>query len=113
MGKKQFRIGELAKALNVEKYVVRFWEKEFGLTADRSEGGQRFYTSDDLARFKGIKTLLYEQGFTISGARKQMLGKQGLVQPTNTPVKTEEKHETDTIDMATVRQKLLKIKEML
>ena len=50
MSKKQFRIGDLAEELKVKKFVIRFWEKEFGIESDRSEGGQRFYTSEDLRR---------------------------------------------------------------
>lgn len=72
MQKKQFRIGELAKSLGVERFVIRFWEKEFNFSAHRSQGGQRFYEERDLERFKFIKTLLYEQGFTIAGAKKQL-----------------------------------------
>ena len=72
MQKRQFRIGELAKTLGVERFVIRFWEKEFKFNAHRSEGGQRFYSEKDLLRFKFIKTLLYEQGFTIAGAKKQL-----------------------------------------
>ncbi|MGD1997467.1 MAG: MerR family transcriptional regulator [Candidatus Dependentiae bacterium] len=75
MAKRQFRIGELARALNVENYVVRFWEKEFKLEGTRSVGGQRFYTNDDLELFQRIKDLLYNQGFTIAGARKQLAQK--------------------------------------
>jgi len=75
MAKRQFRIGELATALNVEKYVIRFWEKEFNLSATRSEGGQRFYTSDDLRTFIHIKDLLYTKGYTIAGARQQLAQK--------------------------------------
>lgn len=72
MQKKQFRIGELAKSLGVERFVIRFWEKEFNFNAHRSQGGQRFYEERDLERFRYIKTLLYEQGFTIAGAKKQL-----------------------------------------
>lgn len=72
MQKRQFRIGDLAKHLDVEKFVIRFWEKEFGVSTTRSDGGQRFYSEEDLDTFKKIKTLLYEQGFTIAGAKKQL-----------------------------------------
>jgi DNA-binding transcriptional MerR regulator len=72
MSKKKFRIGELAKELDVKKFVVRFWEKEFGLKSERSEGGQRFYTEDDLKTFNTIKFLLYSQGFTIAGAKTKL-----------------------------------------
>lgn len=70
MQKRQFRIGELAKHLGVEKFVIRFWEKEFDLKPSRSEGGQRFYEEKDLEKLQFIKSLLYEEGFTISGAKK-------------------------------------------
>ena len=70
MQKRQFRIGQLAKHLGVERFVVRFWEKEFNFSAHRSDGGQRFYEEKDLEKFKQIKKLLYEDGFTIAGAKK-------------------------------------------
>lgn len=72
MNVRQFRIGDLAKELKVKKFVIRFWEKEFGLKSDRSQGGQRFYTLDDLKTFLTIKDLLYNKGFTIAGAKKQL-----------------------------------------
>jgi DNA-binding transcriptional MerR regulator len=72
MQKKEFRIGELAKKLNVERFVIRFWEKEFDIKPHRSEGGQRFYIEDDLNTFQLIKDLLYNNGFTIQGARQQL-----------------------------------------
>lgn len=72
MGKKQFRIGDLAQELKVKKFVIRFWEKEFSIKSDRSGGGQRFYTLEDFKLFTQIKDLLYNQGFTIAGAKKQL-----------------------------------------
>jgi DNA-binding transcriptional MerR regulator len=72
MQKRQFRIGELASHLGVERFVVRFWEKEFGLKPTRSQGGQRFYEEKDVEKFIHIKDLLYAQGFTISGAKKAL-----------------------------------------
>lgn len=72
MGKNKFRIGDLAHELKVKKYVIRFWEKEFDLNSDRSQGGQRFYTQDDLNTFIQIKDLLYNQKFTIAGAKKHL-----------------------------------------
>lgn len=72
MQKMQFRIGKLAKLIGVEQFVIRFWEKEFKIKITRSDGKQRFYTKDDFNLFKHIKELLYEQGFTITGAKKQL-----------------------------------------
>jgi DNA-binding transcriptional MerR regulator len=74
MEKRKFRIGELANYLNVERFVIRFWEKEFNIKSQRSVGGQRFYNEDDLNKFKAVKELLYEKRFTIAGA-KQILKK--------------------------------------
>ena len=72
MQKKQFRIGHLADHLGVEKSVIRFWEREFKVSSYRSDGGQRLYEEKDLSKFKTIKTLLYDEGFTIAGAKKQL-----------------------------------------
>ncbi|HTM06535.1 MAG TPA: MerR family transcriptional regulator [Patescibacteria group bacterium] len=72
MQKRTFRIGELAKHLSLERFVIRFWEKEFALKTHRSHGGQRFYTEDDVRTFSCIKDLLYNRGFTILGAKQQI-----------------------------------------
>ena len=81
MQKIQFRIGELASQLKVEKFVIRFWEKEFNLSSTRSEGGPRFYSAEDLDAFAYIKGLLYDQGFTIAGAKKKLADKQFAITP--------------------------------
>ena len=75
MEKRKFRIGELAEHLSVERFVIRFWEKEFNFKAHRSVGGQRFYDEQDLKKFQAIKELLYEKKFTIAGAKKQIFKK--------------------------------------
>jgi DNA-binding transcriptional MerR regulator len=72
MEKRKFRIGELAKRLKLERFVVRFWEKEFGLRTSRSMGKQRFYSEEDFSKFERIKQLLYHEGFTIAGAKQQL-----------------------------------------
>jgi len=72
MQKRKFRIGELAKKLELERFVVRFWEKEFSIKTKRSQGSQRFYDENDLKKFELIKRLLYEEGFTIVGAKKKL-----------------------------------------
>lgn len=69
MQKKQFRIGTLAQELDLEKFVIRFWEKEFDIKSSRSSGGQRYYTVSDVEKFKQIKDLLYRKKFTIAGAK--------------------------------------------
>ena len=73
MEKKKFRIDQLAQKIGVERFVIRFWEKEFDLESDRTTVGQRFYSDEDLDLFTQIKLLLYDKGFTISGAKKQLV----------------------------------------
>ena len=91
--KRKFRIGNLSKALKVKKFVIRFWEKEFGLESDRSEGGQRFYTQDDFEKFSTIKDLLYNKKFTIPGAKVQLESQQK--KRTTNPITPAQKTETE------------------
>lgn len=66
-----FRIGEASRLVGVPAYVLRYWETEFPLLAPRkSPGGQRLYRRKDLELLLLIKHLLYEQKFTIAGARQ-------------------------------------------
>jgi len=68
-----FRIGEVASLCHLPAYVLRFWESEFSqLKPVKSSTGQRMYRRRDVENVLRIKQLLYEQGFTISGARQQL-----------------------------------------
>src|SRR5689334_12478177 len=68
-----FRIGEVARLCRLPAYVLRFWETEFPqLKPVKSSTGQRMYRKRDVESVLRIKRLLYEQGFTISGARHQL-----------------------------------------
>jgi len=68
-----FRIGEVASLCHLPAYVLRFWESEFPqLKPVKGSTGQRMYRKRDVESVLRIKQLLYEQGFTISGARQQM-----------------------------------------
>jgi len=70
-----FRIGEVSKLLKLEPYVLRFWEKEFPtLTPSKGANGRRMYRKKDVEMVVAIKKLLYEQGFTIAGAKKVLAG---------------------------------------
>lgn len=69
-----FKIGEVCQIVGVEPYVLRFWESEFpNLAPQKSESGHRIYKRRDVEMVFRIKELLYERGFTIAGARKQLL----------------------------------------
>src|SRR5206468_8787153 len=68
-----FRIGEVARLCHLPAYVLRFWETEFPqLKPVKSSTGQRMYRRKDVETLIRIKTLLYEEGFTIAGARQQL-----------------------------------------
>jgi DNA-binding transcriptional MerR regulator len=68
-----FRIGEVATLCRLPAYVLRFWESEFPqLKPVKSSTGQRMYRRRDVENVLRIKQLLYDQGFTIVGARQQM-----------------------------------------
>jgi len=67
------KIGEAAKALGVEAYVLRFWETQFpDLRPHHTETKHRLYSAQDIEVLRLIKHLLYEEGFTIEGARKRI-----------------------------------------
>ena len=72
--KLHYRIGELSSLLEVEPHVLRYWEQEFKLRPARSPSGQRMYARRDLERLLEIKRLLYDEGYTIAGARKVLSG---------------------------------------
>ena len=71
--KQYFRIGEVAEIAEVEPYVLRFWETEFSnLKPQKSKSGQRTYARKDVEQVLLIRDLLYEEGFTIAGARRKL-----------------------------------------
>ena len=70
-----YKIGEACRILDIQPYVLRYWETEFSsLSPSKSKSGQRTYTEDDLKVIGRIKELLYEEGFTIAGAKKRLEG---------------------------------------
>ena len=66
-----FRIGEVARLCSLPAYVLRFWETEFPqLKPNKSNTGQRVYRRKDVENIVRVKKLLYEEGYTINGARQ-------------------------------------------
>jgi DNA-binding transcriptional MerR regulator len=71
--KRYYRIGEVSKITEVKPYVLRYWESEFRWMApQKSRSKQRLYRKRDIEMIELIKKLLYEQRFTIAGARKKL-----------------------------------------
>ncbi len=73
-----YRIGDVCEILGLEAHVLRYWETEFPRLAPRkNKAGQRTYRPKDIELLRTIRRLLYEDGFTIAGARKQLTRRVG------------------------------------
>ena len=71
--KRYFTIGEVSELCGVKPYVLRYWEQEFTqLKPVKRRGNRRYYQHHEVLLIRRIRDLLYEQGFTISGARNQL-----------------------------------------
>ena len=71
--KRYFTIGEVSELCGVKAYVLRYWEQEFAqLKPMKRRGNRRYYQHHEVLLIRRIRDLLYEQGFTISGARNQL-----------------------------------------
>lgn len=72
-GKRYFTIGEVSELCAVKPHVLRYWEQEFPqLKPVKRRGNRRYYQHQDVLLIRNIRGLLYDQGFTIGGARLQM-----------------------------------------
>lgn len=106
--KRYFRIGEVSKITGVKPHVLRYWETEFGIVSpDKTRSNHRIYDREDLALIMEIKRLLYEERYTIAGAKNRI---------------REIKRERKQLDipfseqgdiMSTIKGELEKIKEIL
>lgn len=68
-----YRIGEVSRLTGLAPYVLRYWETEFPvLRPEKKRSGQRIYSDKDLENIRLIKRLLYEDGYTIAGAKKRL-----------------------------------------
>jgi DNA-binding transcriptional MerR regulator len=73
-----FRIGEVSRLTATKTFVLRFWESEFPMLQPvKSPSGHRLYRREDIETVFEIKRLLYDEGFTIAGARKHLLDQNG------------------------------------
>src|SRR5689334_8899479 len=89
--KRYFAIGEVSELCAVKPHVLRYWEQEFPqLKPVKRRGNRRYYQHDDVQMIRRIRSLLYEQGFTIGGARQRLreLPKPNAVVRPPTPLPT-------------------------
>ena len=74
-GKRYFTIGEVSELCDVKPHVLRYWETEFpSLKPVKRRGNRRYYQRHDVLMVRQIRSLLYEQGYTIGGARLRLDG---------------------------------------
>jgi len=76
-GKRYFTIGEVSELCAVKPHVLRYWEQEFPqLSPVKRRGNRRYYQRQDVLLIRQIRSLLYDQGFTIGGARQRLTGEE-------------------------------------
>ncbi|QQD16821.1 MerR family transcriptional regulator [Spongiibacter nanhainus] len=74
-GKRYFTIGEVSDLCLVKPHVLRYWEQEFPQLAPvKRRGNRRYYQHQDVLMIRQIRSLLYEEGYTIGGARQRLSG---------------------------------------
>ncbi len=101
-GKRYFTIGEVSDLCQVKPHVLRYWEQEFPqLKPVKRRGNRRYYQRHDVEMIRNIRSLLYEQGFTIGGARQQ-LTTDGSV-----------KHEEGKADASAIRELRRELEDLL
>ena len=99
-----FKIGEVSRIADVPSYVLRFWETEFKqIKPKRTESGQRLYRKRDVHLVLRIKKLLYDQKFTIDGARQHLKKMRNAAKQTPGSL----------IDTADIKAELIKIRDFI
>lgn len=119
--KRYFTIGEVSDLCGVKPHVLRYWEQEFTqLKPVKRRGNRRYYQHHEVLLIRKIRELLYEQGFTISGARNRLDGADDKDVVT-TPAAQQEAHsvlsdDTPTavnVDLATIRLQIQEAIQLL
>ena len=110
--KRYFTIGEVSELCGVKPHVLRYWEQEFTqLKPVKRRGNRRYYQHHEVLLIRRIRELLYEQGFTISGARNRLddsLTQDPAVTANDSPLAT-----NGEVDLAFVRREIQSILRFL
>lgn len=107
--KRYFTIGEVSELCGVKPHVLRYWEQEFGqLKPVKRRGNRRYYQHHEVLLIRRIRELLYEQGFTINGARHRLDVLATAEAAETAPAATE-----SVIDYAALRRELMEVVELL
>ena len=109
--KRYFTIGEVSELCGVKPHVLRYWEQEFTqLKPVKRRGNRRYYQHHEVLLIRRIRELLYEQGFTISGARNRLDSRASDLAGGIEPAPIEE---TASVDVPKLREELLGILALL
>ena len=121
--KRYFTIGEVSELCGVKPHVLRYWEQEFSqLKPVKRRGNRRYYQHHEVLLIRRIRELLYEQGFTISGARNKLDSRGGLHAPLDIEPDSDSGPMPDTspplpqevpLDRASIRSELFAILALL
>ena len=107
--KRYFTIGEVSELCGVKPHVLRYWEQEFpSLKPVKRRGNRRYYQRHDVLMIRQIRSLLYEQGFTIGGARQRIDGEANKIEKAEKAEKADAK-----ISSQIVRQMRIELEEVL
>ncbi len=99
-GKRYFTIGEVSELCLVKAHVLRYWEQEFTqLSPVKRRGNRRYYQRQDVLMIRQIRSLLYDQGYTIGGAKQNLT--------------SEESHTDSTQYHQIIRQMIVELEEVL
>lgn len=117
--KRYFTIGEVSELCGVKPHVLRYWEQEFTqLKPVKRRGNRRYYQHHEVLLIRKIRELLYEQGFTISGARNRLDGAEEVTEPAVMPqasisVSNGETASTNDFDFLTFKNGLREVIQLL
>ncbi|MEZ2720849.1 MerR family transcriptional regulator [Paenalcaligenes hominis] len=107
--KRYFTIGEVSELCAVKPHVLRYWEQEFTqLSPMKRRGNRRYYQHHEVLLIRRIRHLLYDEGFTISGARNRLLGGAGAVE-----INAEAAVRISGADLQAIRNDLQQVKHVL
>ncbi|TXI19556.1 MAG: MerR family transcriptional regulator [Nitrosomonas sp.] len=109
--KRYFTIGEVGELCNVKPHVLRYWEQEFTqLQFVKRRGNRRYYQHQEVLLIRRIRELLYDQGFTINGARNRL----DLWEVSSTPAKPDDMSESNSAeDLQFIRREIKSVMSLL
>lgn len=112
--KRYFTIGEVSDLCGVKPHVLRYWEQEFTqLKPVKRRGNRRYYQHHEVLLIRRIRELLYEQGFTISGARNRLDDPEPALRSDPVAAATDDPDNGSAIDLAMVRREITSVLELL